>query len=146
MQDERLKKALLEWSNSFTQLSLNDLSRYAHSVGLSLAQISILMHLHFHGACEVTKFSEMPQISRAAASQMIERLVQQGVVYRFPKQNDRRVRLVDLTPFGEKIITESLDARVEWVNELVSSISREEREQFFVLLTRLNQFSAQKEE
>ncbi len=146
MQDERLKKALLEWSNSFTQLSLNDLSRYAHSVGLSLAQISILMHLHFHGACEVTKFSEMLQISRAAASQMIERLVQQGVVYRFPKQNDRRVRLVDLTPSGEKIITESLDARVEWVNELVSSISREEREQFFVLLTRLNQFSAQKEE
>lgn len=146
MQDERLKKALLEWSNSFMQLSLNDLSRYAHSVGLSLAQISILMHLHFHGACEVTKFSEMLQISRAAASQMIERLVQQGVVYRFPKQNDRRVRLVDLTPSGEKIITESLDARVEWVNELVSSISREEREQFFVLLTRLNQFSAQKEE
>ncbi len=146
MQDERLKKALLDWSNSFMQLSLNDLSRYAHSVGLSLAQISILMHLHFHGAREVTKFSEMLQISRAAASQMIERLVQQGVIYRFPKQNDRRVRLVDLTPSGEKIITESLNARVEWVNELVSSISREEREQFFVLLTRLNQFSAQKEE
>jgi DNA-binding MarR family transcriptional regulator len=54
--------------------------------------------------------------------------------------------LVDLTPSGEKIITESLNARVEWVNELVSSISREEREQFFVLLTRLDQFSVQKED
>lgn len=145
-QDERLKKALLEWSNTFMQLSLNDLSRYAHSVGLSLAQTSILMHLHFHGACEVTRFSEMLQISRAAASQMIERLVQQDVVYRFPSHNDRRVRLVDLTASGEKIITESLDARVEWVNELVSSISGEEREQFFVLLTRLNHYAARKEE
>jgi len=26
-QDERLKKVLLEWSNTFMQLSLNDLSR-----------------------------------------------------------------------------------------------------------------------
>jgi DNA-binding MarR family transcriptional regulator len=88
----------------------------------------------------------MLQISRAAASQMIERLVQQGVVYRFPSHNDRRVRLVDLTASGEKIIAESLEARVEWVNDLVSSISSEERDQFMVLLTRLNQFALQNEE
>jgi DNA-binding MarR family transcriptional regulator len=140
-QDKPLKKALLDWSNTFMQLSLNDLSRYAHTVGLSLAQMSILMHLHFEGACEVTRFSEMLKISRAAASQMIERLAQQGVVQRLPSPHDRRVRFVDLTPNGELIVAESLEARVEWVNELVDQISTEERENFYTTLTKLNLYA-----
>ena len=140
MQNDPLKIALLDWSNTFMQRSLNDLSRYSHTVGLSLAQLSILLHLHFHGACEVTSFSEMLKISRAAASQMIERLVQQGVVERFPGEQDRRVRLVDLTSSGKQIVLESFEARVDWVNELVSRIKAKEREQLLVSLNRLNQY------
>lgn len=140
LQKDPLKKALLDWSNTFMQRSLNDLSRYAHTVGLSLAQLSILMHLHFQGACEVTSFSEMLKISRAAASQMIERLVQQGVVQRFPGEQDRRVRLVDLTESGKQIVLESFEARVDWVNEFVSGITADEREQLLISLNRINDY------
>lgn len=140
MHKDPLKKALLDWSNTFMVRSLNDLSGYAHTVGLSLAQMSILMHLHLRGACEITSFSEMLNISRAAASQMIERLVQQGVVERFSSSHDRRVRLVDLTSSGKQIVLESLEARVEWVNELVGRISAVEREQLLGSLNRLNQY------
>ncbi len=140
MYKDPLKIALLDWSNTFMQRSLNDLSRYAHTVGLSLAQMSILIHLHFQGACEVTSFSEMLKISRAAASQMIERLVQQGAVQRFPGEADRRVRLVELTPSGKQIVLESFEARVEWVNELVSKISAGERKQLLDSLNCLNHY------
>lgn len=145
MHKDPLKRALLDWSNTFMVRSLNDLSGYAHTVGLSLAQMSILVHLHLQGACEVTSFSEMLKISRAAASQMIERLVQQGVVRRFPGPHDRRVRLVDLTSSGKQIVLESLEARVEWVNELVSKISAEERGQLLGSLNRLNQYVLEEE-
>lgn len=145
MDKDPLKKALLDWSNIFMQRSLNDLSRYAHTVGLSLAQMSILIHLHMEGASEVTRFSEMLGISRAAASQMIERLVQQGVAQRFPGEQDRRVRLVDLTASGRQIVLESFEARVEWVNELVSGISAVEREQLLDSLNCLNQYGMSEE-
>lgn len=143
MRNEPLKKALLDWANTFMEYSLNDLTRYAHSIGLSLAQMSILMHLHYRGACEVTHFSESLKISRAAASQMIDRLVQQGVVQRYLNPQDRRVRMVDLTDFGKKIVKASKEVQVDWVNELVNRISEKDREQFLVMLNRLNQYAKQ---
>jgi DNA-binding MarR family transcriptional regulator len=141
MVDKQLKKALLDWSNTFMQLSLNDLSRFAHTNGLSLAQMSILMHLHYQGDCEVTGFSEMLHISRAAASQMIERLVQLGVVYRFQSSEDRRLRLVDLTEFGKGMVIESLDARITWINQLVDQISIEDQKLFSTMVIKLNEYA-----
>jgi len=143
MVESKLKKAILDWSSTFMHFSLNDLSRYAHLNGLSLAQMSILMHIHYQGACEITHFSEMLQISRAASSQMIERLVQQGVVHRFQSSQDRRVRLVDLTESGKKVVIESMSARVEWINELVSKISNEDHARYVNMFVRLDEYANQ---
>jgi len=143
MVESQLKKAILDWSSTFMQFSLNDLSRYAHLNGLSLAQMSILMHIHYQGACEITRFSEMLQISRAASSQMIERLVQQGVVHRFQSSQDRRVRLVDLTESGKKVVLESMSARVEWINEIVSKISNEDHARYVNMFVKLDEYANQ---
>lgn len=143
MVTSQLKKALLDWSFTFMHFSLNDLSRFAHLNGFSLAQISILMHLHYQGACEITQFSEMLTISRAASSQMIERLVQQGVVHRFESSQDRRVRLVDLTETGKKVVTESMYASAGWINELVSLIPDQEHTRYVNMLRILNESASQ---
>lgn len=138
-----LKIALLDWSSTFMHFSLNDLSRFAHINGLSLAQLSILMHIHYQGACEITRFSEMLTISRAASSQMIDRLVQQGVVHRYPSSKDRRVRLVDLTENGKNVVLESMSARVGWINELVSQIPDQDQPHYVTMLNKLNESANQ---
>ena len=143
MTANQLKKALLDWSSMFMHFSLNDLSRYAHLNDLSLTQMSILMHIHYQGACEITHFSEMLTISRAASSQMIERLVQQGVVYRYPSSQDRRVRLVDLTETGKRVVLESMSARVGWINELVSRIPDQDQAHYVNMLSTLNESANQ---
>ncbi len=101
------------------------------------------MHIHYQGACEITRFSEMLQISRAASSQMIERLVQQGVVHRFQSSQDRRVRLVDLTESGKKVVLESMSARVEWINEIVSKISNEDHARYVNMFVKLDEYANQ---
>jgi DNA-binding MarR family transcriptional regulator len=139
MNDIGLTKSLLDWSSTFIRLSLYDFNRYTRSTGLSLGQMTVLMHLHYQGPCEITHFCDMMQITPAGASNMIERMVQQGVVRRNELPGDRRVRLVDLTEAGRQIILEGIAMREAWVTQLVASLSAEERERIFAAMLSLNQ-------
>lgn len=123
-----LTTTVLDWSTTFIRLSLHDFNHYARSVGLSLAQMMVLLHLYHQGSSEVTNFCEMMQLSPAGASQMIERMVQQGVVQRAEAPGDRRVRLVSLTEQGRQVVEASITARQAWVEELVAGLSAEEGE------------------
>jgi len=127
MKEPDLNTILLDWSTTFIRLSLHDFNRYTRTVGLSLVQMTVLMHLYYQGPNEVTNICEMMQISPAGASQMIERLVQQGVVQRAEIPDDRRVRLVSLTEHGRALVMESIQARQAWIDELTASLSDEER-------------------
>jgi predicted transcriptional regulator len=76
---------------------MNDLLRSARGSGLSWVQMAVLLHLHYRGPREVMACGELLQLSPAGASQMIERLVQGGLVQRSETPDDRHVRLVHLT-------------------------------------------------
>ena len=134
-----LTPILLDWSSTFIRLSLHDFNRYTRNAGLSLAQMTVLMHLHYQGPSEITHFCEMMQISPAGASQMIERMVQQGVVQRSETPGDRRVRLVSLTDAGQKIVLESIAARQAWIEQLVEALSEQERLKIAAALQTLNE-------
>ncbi len=134
-----LTTMVLDWSTTFIRLSLHDFNRYTRGVGLSLAQMTVLMHLYYQGPGEVTNFCEMMQLSPAGASQMIERMVQQGVVQRTETPGDRRVRLVSLTEQGRQVVEESIAARQSWVEQLVAGLSAEEGEQVAKALGILNE-------
>lgn len=139
MDDADLTKSLLDWSSTFIRLSLYDFNRYTRSAGLSLGQMTVLMHLHYQGPCEITRFCDMMQITPAGASNMVERMVQQGVVQRAELPGDRRVRLVDLTESGRHIVLEGIAMREAWVTQLVASLPIEEREKIFAAMLLLNQ-------
>lgn len=139
MNDADLTKSLLDWSSIFIRLSLYDFNRYTRSMGVSLGQMTVLMHLHYQGPCEITRFCDMMLITPAGASNMIERMVQQGVVQRAELPGDRRVRLVDLTEAGRRIVLEGIAMREAWVTQLVVSLPIEEREKIFAAMLSLNQ-------
>lgn len=138
MEDKALSETVMDWSTTFIRLSLHDFNRYIRMAGLSLGQMTVLMHLHFRGPTEVTHFCDMMQVTPAGASQMIERMVKQGMVERIESPTDRRVRLVNLTNQGRDIVLESITARQEWISQLIESLSTEERDQISAALTTLN--------
>jgi DNA-binding MarR family transcriptional regulator len=139
MSDVDLTQILLDWSSAFFRLSMHDLNHFSRNAGLSLIQINVLMHLYYQGPSEVTNFCEMMQVSPAGASQMIERMVQQGVVQRAETPGDRRVRLVHLTESGSRVVQEIIAARQAWIEKLIAPLSAEEREQISASLLRLNE-------
>jgi DNA-binding MarR family transcriptional regulator len=138
MTPDELTAIVLEWSTTFIRLSLHDFNHYTRSAGLSMAQMTVLMHLYYQGPNEVSKVCEMMQLTRPGASQMIERMVQQGVVERTEIPGDRRVRMVGLTDQGRKVVEESIAARQAWIEKLVSGLSAAETERVAEALRILN--------
>ena len=126
MADSEFTQSLLDWSAVSVRLSMHDFNRYARGSGLSLAQMSVLVHLYYRGPREVMGFADLMQVSPAGASQMVERLVQQGLVRRVESPGDRRVRLVHLTEAGRRMVETSIAARQKWVEELTASLTDEQ--------------------
>ena len=123
-----LTKIMLDWSTVFLRLSMRDFVQYSRSNGLSLPQMNVLMHLYYRGPLEVTHFVELLQISPPAASQLIERLVHANLVVRTESPTDRRIRMVNLTDTGRKIIEESISARQRWLEGLMTSLTDQQKQ------------------
>ena len=127
MSASELAQLLLDWSTDFVRKSMHDINRCARNNGLSFTQMNVLMHLYYQGPREVMEFADYMQVSPAGASQMVERLVQQGLVVRVESPEDRRVRRVHLTGGGRRVVEESLSVRQQWVDSLVESLSADQR-------------------
>ena len=123
-----LKKIVVDWAVVFMRLSMHDFTRHARATGLSMAQMNVLTHLYYHRASGVLNLTELMQVSPAGASQMVERLVQQGLVQRVESPEDRRVRLVHLTESGKKAVAESIAAHQRWMEDLMASLDDAQRE------------------
>lgn len=139
MNDSDLSQLVLDWSALFLRLSMRDLQQHARNAGISLAQMHVLLHLHLAGPREVMEFVEFMQVSPAGASQMVERLVQQGLVYRLETPGDRRVRQVHLTRQGQQVVEASLAARRQWVEGLLAKFGEEQKEAIGQALRALGQ-------
>ncbi len=128
MSESDTTRAVLEWATVFLRLSMHDFSRFARSSGFTVAQMNALMHLYYRGPLEVMALRDYMEVSPSGASQMVERMAQQGLVQRMESPDDRRVRVVHLTDEGRKIVEKSIEARQQWVEPLVASLTEEQQE------------------
>jgi MarR family transcriptional regulator for hemolysin len=118
---------LHRWIGVVMHNSMRNLSRYARERGFSMSQLIALNHINRKGPCGVTDFGEEMGISSPAASQMIDRLAQQGLIARTEDPSDRRSKLVDLTTEAHKILEESLQARQGWLADLEAALTADEQ-------------------
>jgi len=118
---------LHQWIGVVMHNSMRNLSRYAKERGFSMSQLLALNHINRKGPCGVTDFGEEMGISSPAASQMLDRLAQQGLIARTEDPSDRRSKLVDLTADAHKILEESMKARQGWLADLETALSSEEQ-------------------
>jgi DNA-binding MarR family transcriptional regulator len=123
-----LPKIVLDWSAVFMRLTMHDFTRYTRATGLSLAQMNVLLHLYYRGPSEVMTLTDLMQVSPAGASQMVERMVQQGLVRRVESPEDRRVREVHLTDQGRAAVEASIAARRQWMESLMALLTDEQEE------------------
>jgi DNA-binding MarR family transcriptional regulator len=107
--------------------SMHRMALYARSAGLSMPQLSLLMRLYHTGGCEVHDIGRQFEVSAGAASQLVDRLVQGGLVVRTEDPQDRRVRQIALSDQGRTFIRKGIAERYRWVDQLVEGLGARER-------------------
>ena len=134
-----LTTILRSWSEVFMRRSMHDFMRFSRQSGLSMSQISVLFRLHYGGQCGVSDLGEHLGVSSAAASQMVDRLVGMELIKRSEDPDDRRVKSLALTPQGEALVLESIEARRRWMEGLTAALTPEQQEEIVAALTTLTQ-------
>src|ERR1043166_2623447 len=125
----QLTQTLRNFMDVVMQRSLRERTQLAKSIGLSMPQLGILMQIHFHGNCGISEIGNRFDITNAAASQLVDKLVQSGLIQREEDPHDRRAKLLNLTDKGRDLIQQGIEERYRWVDELAATLSVEERAQ-----------------
>jgi DNA-binding MarR family transcriptional regulator len=109
--------------------SMHERIHFAKATGLSMPQFGILMQLHYRGNCGVSDIGDRFDITNAAASQLVDKLVQSGLIQREEDPQDRRAKLLNLTDKGRALIQQGIEERYRWVNQLAEKLTAAESAQ-----------------
>jgi DNA-binding MarR family transcriptional regulator len=123
-----------DWMDIFMSRSMQSFFQYAKGIGLSMPQIGALFHLNRGSTSGISNIGDDLGVTSAAASQMLDRLVQQELVLRTEDPNDRRVKNIVLTDKGRGILEELLHVRQALLEDLAAALSPNEKEQIIAAL------------
>jgi DNA-binding MarR family transcriptional regulator len=144
--ENRFNQSIRAWMDVFLQRSMGNWWRFARSTGLSMPQFSLLTQMYHRGACGMSGISEQFEITPAAASQMVDKLVQSGYIVREEDPNDRRAKTLNLTPKGRQLIDAGNEERYRWVADLAGKLNAEERARIVEALERMTRAIQELEE
>jgi DNA-binding MarR family transcriptional regulator len=119
---------LQRWIEVTMHRSIRSFICYSRECGLSMSQLGALVHVHRTGRSGVTDLGDHLGVTSAAASQMLERLVKQGLILRSVDPNDRRVKQIFLTDKGLQVLRESIRSGQGWLYDLAETMSAPEKE------------------
>jgi DNA-binding MarR family transcriptional regulator len=124
---EKVTTIIKDWMESLTMRTMDTMRHHVKSTGLSMPQFSLLMRLYHGGSCGLQDVSRHFDVTGAAASQLVEKLVHAGYVVRSENPDDRRAREIALSPKGTALIEKSIEERFRWVSDMVAHLNAEER-------------------
>ena len=124
----QFSQALRGWMDTFIHRSMHDSTRFVKASGFSMPQFFLLMQVHRHEHCGISDLSEHLEITNAATSQLVDKLVQARLLERAEDPNDRRAKQVSLTLVGEEIVNKAIAERSRWVDDLATVLNAEEQQ------------------
>jgi DNA-binding MarR family transcriptional regulator len=105
---------------------IQDFIHFMRQQGLSSPQINALMYIYHNGQCQVSDIGVLAEASNAAASQLVERLVQQGFVERREDPINRRMKILSLTGRGKELIQKSIPSN-HFLMNVMDDLTLDER-------------------
>jgi DNA-binding MarR family transcriptional regulator len=124
----QFSQSLRGWMDNFIQRSMHDSARFVKASGISMPQFFLLMQVHRHEHCGISDLSEHLEITNAATSQLVDKLVQADLLVRAEDPHDRRAKQVSLKSAGEEIIASAIAERSRWVDDLATVLNAEEQQ------------------
>lgn len=135
---DELFEGLEQFLQSLWTLAEREGLTYLADRDLSLTQIRTLLMLTMADApLPVNRIAERMELSAPAACRNIHRLVRLGLLERRESREDRRVRLVSITPQGRELVDRHQEPRRAALRMLIGRLPDEEVGAFNTALHRL---------
>jgi DNA-binding MarR family transcriptional regulator len=103
------------------------------SLDLPLAQLRVCAML-CDGPCPMSVLGKELGVSLSAMTQIADRLERAKLVSRVGRENDRRIRCLELTRHGEKIMHRREQSRIQNVSAVLKNISGSARKEIVAAL------------
>ena len=136
--NEAFVGAVRDWMRLLMRRSMRSFVRYSRQTGLSVSQIGVMFRIN-DDRSSLADLGGGLGITSAAVSQMMDKLVQQGLILRSEDPIDRRTKQLVLTEKGRQVINESFRFRQAWLRQLADSLSEQEKQQVTAALRLLVQ-------
>lgn len=143
---DQFSQSLRAWMDTFVHRSMRDSARFIKASGFSMQQFFLLMQVRHHENCGISDLSENLEITSAAASQSVDKLVQAGMLERSENPHDRRAKQVELTSKGREFIAQGVQERYRWVDEIAPKLSLSEQAQIAEALNVMVRAASEPEE
>lgn len=115
-----------------------EFNRFMKETALSMPQFHTMLRLYYRKSSGVSDIAQDVGFTRAASSQMIDRLVQQGLVERVENPADRRERVITLSLDGQELIEQIIASRRQWMENLTNVLTPGEQGQIIDAMTLLS--------
>jgi MarR family 2-MHQ and catechol resistance regulon transcriptional repressor len=121
--------------------AMHALTRYAtagiEGTGLGNSDFRVLEVLLHKGPLPVNTIGPIVNLTPGSISIAVERLVEKGLVSRVESAEDRRVRMVALTPSGKNLIVAAFQKHAAQMRRVFSELSAKELRDFEMALKRI---------
>jgi MarR family 2-MHQ and catechol resistance regulon transcriptional repressor len=126
--------------------AMRALTRYAaagiEETGLGLSDFGVLEALLHKGPLPVNTIGPVVNLTPGSISIAVDRLVEKGLVSRIESAEDRRVRIVTLTPRGKALIAGAFRKHALQMKRVFSELSPEELRGLEVALKKVGKRAA----
>ena len=123
----QFSQTVRQWMDTFVHRSMRDSARYIKASGFSMPQFFLLMQVYRREHCGISDLSEQLEITNAATSQLVDKLVQADLLLRTEDPNDRRAKQVALSSKGQEFIAQGIQERYRWMEALEKNLTSEEK-------------------
>ena len=106
---------------------------------ITMPQFFVLEFLYRSGESKMSRIAKFINVSTAAITGIVERLVRDGYVIRVSDPKDRRIVMIRLTAKGTKAVKDITEKRKEVTIKMFGVISQEEREQYLKILSNVRE-------
>lgn len=135
-------QALMEFADKVLELSRDFLKYYsgeAYKVKLTLSQIAILDILSRDKESNMSDLARSMNVTTAAMTGIVDRLVRDGYVARSNDLEDRRVIKIKLTSKGKGAVKSLLENKKHMITKVFGVLPQKERDEYLKILMRIRE-------
>ncbi len=119
------------------QLAWSKFVKHTSSTGLTAVQFGILLSVLEFPAIDATRIAELLSIDKTTIGDIIQRLVNKGLLLRETNAKDKRSKRVELTDEGRRVVQEVIRVRAAIADDILSPLTPRERATLIKLLRKL---------